>query len=95
MPHIRKMLEGVAYSEVAFYSVQKYLETFFQAQAYHSNLLYSRCLALLLETLLYTHKEDVVSLGHAFNAFNVDVTELRLWIRDLERGHYLKQGVAL
>ena len=68
---------------------------FFQAQAPHSNLLYSRCLALLLETLLYTHKEDVVSLGHAFNAFNVDVTELRLWIRDLERGHYLKQGVAL
>ena len=74
---------------------KKYLKTFFQAQASYNNLLYSRCLALLLETLLSTHKEDVVSLGHAFNAFNVDVTELRQWIRDLERCHYLKQGVAL
>ena len=50
---------------------------------------------MLLETLFFAHKEDVVSLSHAFNAFNVDVTELRQWIRDLERCHYLKQGVAL
>ena len=66
-----------------------------QAQTPYSNLLYSRCLALLLEALLSTHKEDVVSLGRAFNAFNEDVTELRLWMRDLEKCHYLKQGIAL
>jgi len=80
MPHIRKMLENVVYSE---------------AQAPYSNLLYSRCLALLLETLFNTYKEDVVSLARAFNAFNADVTELRQWIRDLERCHYLKQGISL
>ena len=33
--------------------------------------------------------------GRAFNAFNEDVTELRLWMRDLEKCHYLKQGIAL
>ena len=57
--------------------------------------MYSRCLALLLETLFNTYKEDVVSLARAFNAFNADVTELRQWIRDLERCHYLKQGISL
>ena len=94
MPHIRKMLENVVYSEVRP-EISTPRITLFQAQAPYSNLLYSRCLALLLETLLFTHKEDVVSLSHAFTAFNVDVTELRQWIRDLERSHYLKQGVAL
>ena len=91
------MLEGVAYSEVI--KIQLFKNIWPppppQAQTPYSNLLYSRCLALLLEALLSTHKEDVVSLGRAFNAFNEDVTELRLWMRDLEKCHYLKQGIAL
>ena len=94
MPHIRKMLENVVYSEVRPEDFHPRI-TFFQAQAPYSNLLYSRCLALLLETLFNTYKEDVVSLARAFNAFNADVTELRQWIRDLERCHYLKQGISL
>ena len=94
MPHIRKMLENVVYSEVRP-EISTPRNTLSQAQAPFSNLLYSRCLALLLETLFNTYKEDVVSLARAFNAFNADVTELRQWIRDLERCHYLKQGISL
>ena len=94
MPQIRKMLENVVYSEVRP-EISTPRNTLFQAQAPYSNLLYSRCLALLLETLFNTYKEDVVSLARAFNAFNADVTELRQWIRDLERCHYLKQGISL
>ena len=94
MPHIRKMLENVVYSEVRP-EISTPRITLFQAQAPYSNLLYSRCLSLLLETLFNTYKEDVVSLARAFNAFNADVTELRQWIRDLERCHYLKQGISL